>query len=355
MHIIHARNVNEAYRKGLIHLSQVGEEQDSRAGKVLVAPSPVTTVYSHPWERVLLNPTRDANPFFHLFEALYLIAGCDDATWLDQFISDFSTRFAEAGGVHRGSYGYRWRRHFDLEGGGSPNLPDQLETVIRLLKSNPDDRRVALSMWDPVADLGTAGKDVPCNLMVIPRIRTDHTGAKVLDISVPCRSNDIIWGAYGANAVQFSFLQEYLAARLGVKMGCYYQISLNFHAYLSNFQKMMDGIFPVYDPYVDGSVGLHSKPVVTVPDRFDYDLRRFMDWTLSEEPDQDPQEGYNNVWFQDTAEPLFVARYLWRNGSKEHAFEVLQNAESMSPDWKWAAERWFQRRLKKKEPVEYER
>jgi hypothetical protein len=49
--------------------------QGSRAGDVLVAPHPVMSVTSIPTERVLFDPARDANPFFHLFESLWMLAG----------------------------------------------------------------------------------------------------------------------------------------------------------------------------------------------------------------------------------------------------------------------------------------
>ena len=45
------------------------------------------------------------------------------------------------------------------------------------------------------------------------------------------RSNDMLWGAYGANAVHMSMLQEYLASRLEIAVGEYTQISDSFHVY----------------------------------------------------------------------------------------------------------------------------
>jgi thymidylate synthase len=54
----------------------------------------------------------------------------------------------------------------------------------------------------------------------------------VLDLTVLCRSNDVVWGAYGANAVHFSVLQEYLAGRIGVDVGVMYQFSNNYHGYV---------------------------------------------------------------------------------------------------------------------------
>jgi thymidylate synthase len=192
--VLHCRNVNDAYSRGISFLRTKGEVKDSRAGKVLVAPAPVTTVYDRPWERVLFCPRRDANPLFHLFEALWLLAGRRDGHWLDLFVRDFSSRFAEDDGNLHGSYGFRWRHHFDMEGGGEERLPDQLRTVVHLLRENHDDRRVVLSMWDPVADLGVSRRDIPCNLCITPRVRTDESGIEVLDITVFCRSNDLVWG-----------------------------------------------------------------------------------------------------------------------------------------------------------------
>ena len=210
MYVINARNVNDAYNQGLIHLLKEGEVQDTRAGQVIVLPYPLTTVYEKPTERVLFDPVRDANPFFHLFESLWMLSGRNDATWLDQFVSDFSVRFAEDDGMQHGAYGYRWRNHF---------YNDQLPVLIDILKTNNNDRRAVLTMWDPASDLGVRDKkDIPCNSQAFLRVRKGSSGP-VLDITVCCRSNDAIWGAYGANAVHFSVLLEYLARMIGVGVG----------------------------------------------------------------------------------------------------------------------------------------
>ena len=95
VHVIYADNVNEAYAIGLLHLKHTGVREDSRNGPVLVMPTPVTTVTRRPWERVLLDPERRANPFFHLFECLWMLSGSNDGKFLDQFVSDFSSRFGE--------------------------------------------------------------------------------------------------------------------------------------------------------------------------------------------------------------------------------------------------------------------
>lgn len=354
MKIIRARNVNDAYLKGLILIREDGLRQGSRAGEVLALPYPVTTIYENPQERVLFCPNRDANPFFHLFEALWMLSGSNDATWLDQFVKDFSSRFAEDDGLQHGAYGFRWRKHFDVEGGGRFGLPDQLNTLVQMLRRDQFDRRAVLTMWDPVADLGADRRDIPCNLVVVPRIRLEEAEPEpfggdplvrpVLDITVFCRSNDAIFGCYGANAVHFSVLQEYLAARLGVNVGRYYQVSNNFHAYTA----VLDKVWPPsgLDYYVTGTVS--PTHMFTNPDDIDPDVSRFMDWTVSSEPDQQPQIYPHNTWFHETAEPMFVSHMLWKQKDHNHALEVLTNSSFlMADDWQIAAKAWMERRIKK--------
>jgi len=348
MRVIEARNVNDAYREGLEFLTRYGVVQESRAGDVLVAPFPVTTMYHKPMERVLFDETRDANPFFHLMESLWMLAGKNDARWLDKFVSNFSERFAEDDGLQHGAYGFRWRNHFMLDG-SVEDLNwgfelDQLERIITLLKNNPNDRRVVLQMWDPEIDLGQPKRDVPCNLCVLPRIVNN-----ALDITVFCRSNDIIWGAYGANAVHFSVLQEYLAARIGVHIGHYYQVSNNYHAYLSIFTKKSNSLLKSnlwLNPYMFDEV-VRVTPIVTHPEAFDEDLACFFN-----DPDNPPtkQEEYINPFFHQIAVPMFYAYKAWRdkdNKAMEDWFKLMPKYS----DWHVACRHWVSRRKIKSESV----
>jgi hypothetical protein len=230
---IEARNVNDALWAGGSMLRQMGVQRDSRNGPVLVAPAPVSTVYMNPVERVMLHPGRDANPFFHLVEALWMLAGRKDLATLTEFVKNMANFSDDGGKTQPGAYGFRWRHQFDYRKGIAL---DQLQWAVRRLKTDPDDRRVVIQMWDPAADAHAAdngGKDVPCNLIALPAIGTDGR----LNLTVYNRSNDMVWGAYGANAVHFSVLQEYLAAMIGVPVGQYWQVANNFHAYLTTLGK----------------------------------------------------------------------------------------------------------------------
>lgn len=372
MEVIRARNVNEAYEQGRLLLLNEGVREESRAGPVVVAPYPVLTVYERPTERVLFDVPRDANPFFHLFESLWLLAGRDDARWLDQFVSDFSSRFAQDDGRLHGSYGKRWRDHFSLYGREIPdNGPredwrteqssDQLDSVVQTLRTDPSSRQCVITMWDPTADLGVAGlKDRPCNTQVYLRVRdityreppvTDQNSAewerrivegtnRVLDLAVTCRSNDIVWGAYGANAVQFSVLQEYLAGRIGVGVGTMYQFSNNWHGYVDVLEKFRwwDASS---DPYREGLAS--SLPMGTDWSTWDTDLRRFMAWTEGT-PSSTPAPEFANTWFIGVAVPMYKAHLEHRYGNRKAALDYATRITAA--DWRKAALHWLARRQK---------
>lgn len=216
---ITVRNVNEALPTGLQYLREHGIPAESRGMKTLRVPGPMMTVYLKPTERVLFNPVRDANPFFHLFEAMWILSG-SRSIWLPKVFLNNIDRFSDDGASFHGAYGYRLRQHFGF---------DQIIRAVDTLRRTPDSRQVVLSIWDPKVDLGAATKDVPCNDMIM----VDLVDNK-LNMMVCNRSNDVIWGAYGANAVQFSVLQEYLAIALGAQVGIYTQLSYNYHVYLDN-------------------------------------------------------------------------------------------------------------------------
>src|SRR6185369_13562421 len=108
MREITVHNVNQALMEGLHWLLAVGEKEDSRNGLVLVSPVPVMTTYLRPCQRVLFSPMRDANPFFHLMEALWMLAGRDDLAWPLYFNSKFGA-YSDNGVTVHGAYGHRWR------------------------------------------------------------------------------------------------------------------------------------------------------------------------------------------------------------------------------------------------------
>lgn len=333
---IRARNVNHALYEGANVLRRFGVERDSRNGPVLVAPEPVCTLYAKPNERVMLHPGRDANPFFHLVEALWMLAGRNDLAPLTEFVKNMSNFSDDGGKTQPGAYGFRWRKQFDYRKG---EILDQLQWAVKRLKADPNDRRVVIQMWDAEVDAWKAdhgGKDVPCNLIALPTINIG--GA--LDLTVFNRSNDMVWGAYGANAVHFSVLQEYLARMVGVPVGSYWQVSNNFHGYLRTIGKAGDRW-----PWDDDSDPYGGGLVLTSPmfnwdgeisdEEFQDDLAWFFD---------DPaRPGLRTPFLRRVACPMVMTHRTYKKEGVEAAREVLQQLPTYN-DWGAAAHLWLNNR-----------
>jgi hypothetical protein len=315
MNVIKVKNVNQALHEGLWLLRTIGVREDSRNGPVLVAPGPVATIYTHPWERVLFHPGRDANPVFHLVEALWMLAGRDTVADISPFNSGIA-RYAEDNGRIHGAYGHRWRNRFQI---------DQVLGVIKELKTSPNSRRAVMGMWSPHIDLGADKRDLPCNTHAYFDLR----GGK-LNMTVCCRSNDIIWGAYGANAVHFSILQELIAVGVDAPIGEYIQFSNNYHAYTENeVYKRLDPIeADGPDPYRDPAI--RWRPLLAeggTVEQFLRDCEDMFDW---------PASRYRTAFFNEVASPL-ARNYLARKAGGR----MMPVA---SCDWAVAFGEWCERR-----------
>ena len=131
---------------------------------------------------------------------------------------------------------------------------DQVLTVLKMLSENPNDRRAVMSIWNTELDLGTKSKDIPCNDLVMIKVRDGkfHT-------TIANRSNDLHWGL-PTNVFQFSFITEIMSNILGLKLGTQTHNSQSLHFYTENeiamnmyehtqFASDGDNIPDVYDSY----------------------------------------------------------------------------------------------------------
>lgn len=327
MYSIIVRNVNRAFVKGLQTLSSEGNVEKSRNGDVLVLDAPMLTTYSRPRERVLFDSARDANPFFHVMEAIWMLAGRDDAAWPTKFNSRMA-EYANDEGRYDGAYGFRWRHHFEF---------DQIDYVVSTLLEDPTTRRAVIAMYDPMVDVDPTSKDIPCNTHIYFRIRKG-----VLDMTVCNRSNDAVWGAYGANAVHMSMLQELIAEGVGVNVGRYHQLSNNFHLYLDPHEGLLDYV-KNFDEIDDAITDLYSQngwstfPICnSYPEWFE-EANTFLD---------DPEYPYHyvNNFFYCVARPMLLSWEAHKDGIPGDALSWASQIEDKA--WAYACTEWLKRRIK---------
>ena len=386
------RNVNSAFVE-LVTLFKDGEQNktetfhrsinpitktSSRNGPVLAIQEPVIITFEKPNERVLFNQARDCNPFFHLFESLYMLSGGNLIEPLAYYAPTMKN-YSDDGVTQNGAYGYRWKNSRPIKRGfwlnpetGEEDYTDtptdQLYLLINHLRAKPDSRRAVLQMWNVEDDLlkMDTSKDICCNTSVMFSLRFvdcpncegkgffgttgtckscegKATYPRWLDMTVINRSNDLVWGMLGANVVHFSFLQEYMAANLGVEVGVYNQMSNNLHIYTENNsgfkheEWLADG---TPDWYIEGkTIRDYARiPLVTDSATFEVELPRFVEAATEHRFDTN----WSEPFLQRVATPLLWAFELHKRRDYTSALNAIK--ECAADDWRIVGRNWLLKR-----------
>lgn len=333
MFVINARNVNQAMEKGIALIKSSGMTIGSRVGATIEVPCPVTTVYQRPWERVLISKVRDANPFFHMMEAIWILAGRNDVKFLAEFnkrIGDYS----DDGEFFNAAYGFRLRNSIDTDGRDQ----DQLEAVIGMLRADPNTRQAVCQIWH-ATDLTHDTKDKACNMSIVFRIRRGN-----LCMTVYNRSNDMIWGAYGANVVQFSMIQEYVAAHLGLPMGPYTQVSNSFHVYTEgDGGKVWNRLKDNFEEY-GYPCGLTLMCQADIKD-IEYDIKLlFKNYDLYGFEELGEICCWRSNYFDNLIAPMLSIYLVYKKHGPEKASQHTEVIRAS--DWRTACEDWLENRIK---------
>lgn len=302
-------NCNDAFKTSVFLLKNAGIPRHSRNGPVLEHAGPVTFSFRYPQQRVLFHKERRINPFLHFFEPLWILAGRNDVKFMTTLVKKFAD-YSDNGETFAAPYGHRMRKPID-----------QIAHAIDRLRVDPDDRRVVLQIRVP-EDITYTGKDTACNMCVALKIRDD-----ALNIHVFNRSNDAIWGgpAGGTNFPQFTMLQEYLAERIGVKIGYYYHTTDSMHVYTNEqWDKIKNSSFPDVEYPSSYSMFYGVKHKST---DFDWDLETFFNWF---DAHGEPARGdYITPFFNEVVIPMWLA--FKHDGDSIHIGAL---------DWKRSVDLW---------------
>ncbi len=320
---IRTRNVNGAISEALWKLKVCGVKEDTRNGPVIAFPEPVMTVYEKPEERVLFWGERDANPIFHLMEAIWMMAGREDVAFLEQFNSKIK-QYSDDGEVFNAPYGYRWRKYFDF---------DQLPALINLLKKDPTTRQAVLQIWCP-SDLEHITKDKACNTQIFFDCRQGRLNMIVIN-----RSNDLWYGCYGANAVHFSFLHEFIASAIGKPLGEYRQFSNNLHLYTDLYDAKKHLDLPPYSACYDlYAQGIEEYPIMSGSNNWKAFLADCEDFCRA--PTM-PIRRFHHPFFMEVAYPMAMVNYQRRNKLGDG---INWASRIAAQDWRVATLDWIERR-----------
>ena len=222
-------------------LVEEGVKRETRGSICYELPEPAMFKITNPMAREVTIPERNWFKTLPYAESLWIASGRNDMAYILHYLPRMAD-FSDDGRYMRGGYGPRYRDYngesddyriesINVRQSGSV---DQLNYVVECFKADNETRRAVMSFGDPMKDdfddngrlKGT--KDIPCT-------RELHfmkqSGKNKLDLTVRMRSNDLIWGASAVNIFNYTFMQEYVAAILGLEVGNYYHIVDNLHFY----------------------------------------------------------------------------------------------------------------------------
>lgn len=166
---------------------------------------------------------RGISPSYLCGELLWYFSGMNSTEFISRF-SKFWEKISDDGSTANSAYGYLMQKAFGF---------DQVETVIKLLKHDPNSRRAVINLNTPHPGVMIT-KDEPCTIALQFRIRKGN-----LDCTAMMRSNDI-WFGTPYDVAFFTELQKYIAQRLGVGYGWYTHFATSLHMYDKDRDKVLD-------------------------------------------------------------------------------------------------------------------
>lgn len=224
-------------------------------------PGAVLIEITNPTDRYVRVPERKWNKTLGWIESLWIARGDNSLDMPAAYVKNL-LNFSDDGKFMRAGYGPRIRRYgdnswsmvalsgqvFSLQYKNGPFgkgfrkpmagqcVTDQLRFVIEKFKQDIDTREAVITIHDPISDdfNDDGGPDSPVLITKdTPCTRSIHF--MIVDGKMNCyvdmRSNDLIWGFSAVNVFNFTLMQEYVAAIVGVPVGKYYHKVDNLHVY----------------------------------------------------------------------------------------------------------------------------
>lgn len=195
----------------------------------------------NPRDRLLNIDCRSKITKYIFGELMWYLTGRDDV----EFISKYSKQWAPLSddGIHNNSaygkyifnempaigFGSEYDKPYEEYVADKNNYRSQWEFVKETLKKDPYSRQAVIHI-KPVQMYAT--KDTTCTYFLQFFIRDNK-----LDLVVGMRSNDLLFGTT-YDVFMFTFMQELMAAELGVELGTYRHFACNMHIYKKDMQKI---------------------------------------------------------------------------------------------------------------------
>ncbi|MFP5398950.1 MAG: thymidylate synthase [Gammaproteobacteria bacterium] len=192
-----------------------------------------------------------------VLELLWFLRGDSNVRWLQERGCTIWDEWARPDGELGPVYGVQWRSWPTPDGGHV----DQIEQVVRQLKTDPDSRRIIVSAWN-VADLPKMAL-APCHAFF-----QFYVAGGRLSCQLYQRSADVFLGV-PFNIASYALLTLMLAQQCDLQPGEFIWTGGDCHIYSNHFEQVEMQLARAPHPYP--VMRLRRRP----PSIFDYDLDDF--------------------------------------------------------------------------------
>jgi len=333
--VVECDGCNDSYIGTVRGIQQNGDIVVSR-GMETKEIRPAMFIFNKPKERFLTCQGRNIHPFFQVLESIWILGGRGDVKWISKYLKNME-RYSDGRDEFHAPYGIRMRSYGSNRDHGLfviDNPIDQFQNCYDYLSDDPETRHAVMSFWNPHFDhFDIDTIDRPCNITFHFLIRNGK-----LDLTIFNRSNDVHWGLFNANIVQFSVMLESMAMLLGVPVGKQIHMIDSLHYYTDNplTKKVLDingeeSNFNVYE-YVDPHhFGLRNESGIDVWDLFNECLDDFFrDENEIWRGKSDAVEFYND--FSYLRDALYVARSFYFYKNKDYEASIYNLCEIKAND-----------------------
>lgn len=203
---------------------------------------------------------RNISPTYLFGELLWYFTGRNSVDFIGAFGSMWK-KISDDGKTSNSAYGYLMKSAFNF---------DQIQTVIDLLRKDPNSRRAVINLNTPNDEV-IETKDEPCTIALQFLIRD-----RKLHCTGIMRSNDI-WFGFPYDVTFFTELQKYIASELHVGYGIYTHFVTSLHMYEKDEDKIVEILTsPISKPITFNRENFH-KHATFVAELVDYGIRHNAD------------------------------------------------------------------------------
>lgn len=197
-----------------------------------------------------------------IHELLWFLRGDTNVAYLREHGVTIWDEWADADGELGPVYGRQWRSWPTPEGGSI----DQISEVVRLLREQPDSRRIIVNAWN-VGELGRMALQ-PCHALF-----QFHVAGGRLSCQLYQRSADIFLGV-PFNIASYALLTHMLAAQTELVPGEFIWTGGDCHLYVNHFEQA--DLQLSREPYALPQLAILRRPASIFDYRYeDFEIRNY--------------------------------------------------------------------------------